>query len=118
MPSGVPAFMCIRIRQYSSRRCWKLTLLICSACHPHVAEGNGGKAEKPTGTERADALQQFDKSPLGALAVVDIRLSLLNRTVADQLLDVAQATAGFEYQSRGVGDEGAAPGMRRAAIES
>src|SRR5579863_3762613 len=49
---------------------------------------------------------------------VDIALGMLDRPVPRELLHVAQTTADFGDEPSGVGDEGAAPRVRRTALET
>ena len=63
------------------------------------------------------ALKQVDEPALGARVTIDIGLSVLNRPVTGQLLNITQAAAGFEDEPCGVGDERAAARMRCAALE-
>jgi hypothetical protein len=44
-------------------------------------------------------------------------LGVLDRPVAGQLLNIAQAATYLEHQPGGIGDEGAAPRVRCAALE-
>jgi len=67
---------------------------------------------------RLRALQQIDKPTLGAGVTVDIGLGVLDRTVAGQLLNIAQAATRLEHEPGSIGDERAAPRVRCAALES
>ena len=80
----------------------------------------GQADDRPGGFEyfRLRALQQVDEPALGAGVTVDIGLRVLDRTVAGQLLYITEAAARLEHEPGGIGDEGAAPRMGRAALKS
>lgn len=67
--------------------------------------------------EQPVCLEEIDQAPFDACITVDIGLGVLNRPMASELLTIAQATARLGHEPRGVGDEGAPPGVRRAAVE-
>src|SRR5271165_1180953 len=60
---------------------------------------------------------QADETPLAEAVSLDVALGGLDRRVPSEELNVAQRAAGSMKVARGVGDEGASAGVRRAALE-
>jgi len=67
---------------------------------------------------RDDVLAHGDQTSLTERETLDVALRQVDRAVPGEELHVAQAAAGAMKIAGRDGDEGAAPGMRRASLES